>query len=63
MRPKNKFTWGLAIKKTKDYVFESWIPKSKYELTGIDFEYHDERSTRKKNPEIDLYFAIKEKNI
>ena len=61
VRPKNLFVWGFTIAKTKDYVLESWSPKSKYELTGIDFEYHDERSTRKKNPEIDLYFAIKEK--
>lgn len=61
VRPKNIFVWGFTIAKTKDYVLETWSPKSKYELTGIDFEYHDERSTRKKNPEIDLYFAIKEK--
>jgi|GEM_PF-3810253 len=26
-----------------------------------DFEFHDERSIKKKNPEIDLYVAIKVK--
>jgi len=34
--------------KNKRLVLESWNPKLKYELTGIDFEYHDERSTRKR---------------
>ena len=31
-----------------------------YELAGTidDFEYHDVRSTRKQDPEIDLYVAI-----
>ena len=39
------------------------MPKSGYEPAGVidDFEYHDERGTRKRNPEIDLYVAIKVK--
>lgn len=63
IRPKNRFAWGWAISKMKKYIYTEWLPKSNYEQAGLidDFEYHDERSTRKKNPEIDLYVAIKEK--
>ncbi len=61
IRPWNRFLWGLTISKMKQYAYESWLPNSGYEQAGIDFEYHDERSTRKKNPEIDLYIAIKKK--
>jgi predicted transcriptional regulator YdeE len=63
IRPKNRFAWGCAISKMKKNIYTEWLPNSNYEQAGqIDnFEYHDERSTRKKNPEIDLYVAIKEK--
>ena len=63
IRPKNGFAWERAISKMKKYIYIEWLPKSDYEQAGLigDFEYHDERSTRKKNPEIDLYAAIKEK--
>jgi predicted transcriptional regulator YdeE len=42
-------------------VFETIAPRK--EATGVidDFEYHDERSLRKSDPEIDLYVAIQEK--
>lgn len=63
IRPKSKFSWGIAIGLTKKYIFTEWLPNSKYEADNSilgDFEYHDERSLAK-NPEIDLYIAIKEK--
>lgn len=64
VRPKNRFGWGLAIANTKRYAYNVWLPNSEYEPAGVidDFEYHDERSIRKSNPEIDLYVAIKEKH-
>lgn len=63
VRPKNRFGWGIAIANTKRYAYNVWLPDSDYEPAGVidDFEYHDERSVRKNNPEIDLYIAIKER--
>jgi len=63
IRPKSRFSWGITIGLTKKYIFTEWFPKSKYESDNSilgDFEYHDQRSLAK-NPEIDLYVAIKEK--
>jgi predicted transcriptional regulator YdeE len=53
----------LAIGNVKRYAYTVWLPNSGYELAGTidDFEYHDERSTRKNDPEIDLYVAIRQK--
>jgi predicted transcriptional regulator YdeE len=61
VRPKNRFGWGVAILGAKQYAYRTWLPGSPYEPAGTidDFEYHDERSTRPRNPEIDLYVAIK----
>jgi predicted transcriptional regulator YdeE len=61
VRPKNRFGWGLAIANVKRYAYTIWLPNSGYELAGTidDFEYHDGRSTRKNDPEIDLYVAIR----
>jgi AraC family transcriptional regulator len=63
VRPKNKRGWGMAIANAKGYAYTTWLPKSGYEPAGVidDFEYHDERSTRERSPEIDLYVAIKRK--
>jgi AraC family transcriptional regulator len=63
VRPKNKRGWGMAIANAKGYAYTVWLPKSGYEPAGVidDFEYHDERSTRERNPEIDLYVAVKRK--
>lgn len=60
VRPKNRFGWGLAIGNVKRYAYTIWLPNSGYELAGTidDFEYHDVRSTRKQDPEIDLYVTI-----
>jgi AraC family transcriptional regulator len=62
VRPKNRFGWGLAIGSVKRYAYTVWLPGSQYEQAGTidDFEYHDERSTRR-NPEIDLYVAVTQK--
>jgi predicted transcriptional regulator YdeE len=63
VRPKNRFGWGIAIANGKRYAYNVWLPQSGYEPAGVidDFEYHDERSVRKNNPEIGLYIAIREK--
>ncbi len=63
VRPKNRFGWGMAIANMKRYAYTVWLPSSEYEPAGIidDFEYHDERSTRKRDPEIDLYIAIRKR--
>lgn len=63
VRPKNRFGWAVGITIAKRYAYETWLPASEYEPAGTidDFEYHDERSTRKRNPEIDLYVAVKHK--
>ncbi len=60
VRPKNRFGWGMAIGHAKRYAYTVWLPASDYEPAGTidDFEYHDERSTGK-NPEIDLYVAVR----
>jgi predicted transcriptional regulator YdeE len=63
LRPKNRFGWPFAIANAKGYAYTTWLPKSGYEAAGVidDFEYHDERSTRKRDPEVDLYVAIKKR--
>jgi predicted transcriptional regulator YdeE len=63
VRPKNQMGWAFAIPDAKRYAYTVWLPNSGYEAAGVidDFEYHDERSTRKKDPEIDLYVAIKKR--
>ncbi len=61
IRLKNAFGWPFAISDAKRYAYTVWLPKSGFEPAGVidDFEYHDERSTRKRHPEVDLYVAIK----
>ncbi len=63
VRPRNRFGWGIAIGSTKRYAYETWLPSSEFEQGRIvdDFEYHDERSTRAKDPEIDLYICIRDR--
>jgi len=63
VRPRNKKGWGMAIANAKGYAYTVWLPKSGYEPAGAidDFEYHDERSTLERSPEIDLYVAVKHK--
>ena len=61
VRPKNQMGWAFAIPDAKRYAYTVWLPNSEFQAAGMidDFEYHDERSTRKKDPEIDLYVAVK----
>jgi predicted transcriptional regulator YdeE len=61
IRPRNRFGWGVAIASAKEYIYGTWMKTSEFEPGGVidDFEYHDERSTRKKAPEIELYVCIK----
>jgi AraC family transcriptional regulator len=63
IRPKNRLGWGIAIADAKRYIYNVWLPQSAYAPAGgiDDFEFHDQRSVRKSNPEIDLYVAIREK--
>ena len=60
VRPRNRFGWPFAIAGAKRYIYETWLPTSAYQLGRLidDFEYHDERSTRRRQPEIDLYICI-----
>ncbi len=63
IRPRNRFGWPFAIAEVKRYAYTVWLPASGYVQAGVidDFEYHDERSARPKDPEVDLYVAIKAK--
>ena len=65
VRPKNRLGWADAISSMKKYIYDHWLPNSGYAPAGIidDFEYHDERSTKHQNPEMDLYIAIKVKRV
>jgi len=65
VRPRNRFGWGIAIVNVKEYAYTVWLPDSEYEPAGTidDFEYHNERSMRKRDPEIDLYVAIEERGV
>ena len=45
----------------KKYIYTEWIKDSGYELDNEvigDFEFHDERSEQR-NPEIELFVAVK----
>ncbi len=61
IRPRNRCGWPFAIADVKRYAYTVWLPRSGYEPAGVidDFEYHDERSTRPKQPEVDLYVAVR----
>jgi predicted transcriptional regulator YdeE len=45
------------------FIYTEWLPKSEYNPSDVfgDFELHDDRSLGK-NPEINLYVALKEKD-
>jgi predicted transcriptional regulator YdeE len=61
VRPRSRFGWGPAIASAKRYAYNTWLPNSGYRSGDFidDFEYHDERSLSKADPEIDLYVAVK----
>jgi predicted transcriptional regulator YdeE len=62
VRPRSRFGWGIAFARTKRHAYETWLPGSGFEQGRIvdDFEFHDERSTRAKDPEVDLYVCIRD---
>jgi len=62
IRPKSKMAWGITMGRMKRFIYSEWLPKSGYEPSDIigDFELHDDRSLGK-NPEIQLYVALKAK--
>jgi predicted transcriptional regulator YdeE len=61
IRPRYKAGWPVAIAAAKRHVYLHWLPASGFLPAGgiDDFEYHDERSLRRRGPEIDLYVAIR----
>ncbi len=61
IRPRFKFMLGLKIGKTKRYIYGSWLPKSKYEFSGYEFEYNNEKMFNESPNFIDLYVGINEK--
>lgn len=60
VRPKYKFMLGLTIVKTKKYIYNSWLQKSKYEFAGCEFEYNNEEMFKGNPHYIDLYVGVKE---
>lgn len=60
VKPKLGFLWGPAIGGAKRYVYAKWLPASGYEALSLEYEYHTVKSTGR-NPEIDLFFALKPK--
>lgn len=61
IRPRLKFLLGFTIMKTKKYIYDVWLPGSKYEFAGHEFEYNDETMFNENPHYIDLYVAVNEK--
>jgi len=61
VRCRVKYLLGLVIGKTKKHIYTKWLPESKYELMGYEFEYTDEKMFNENPNSLDLYVAIKEK--
>lgn len=61
IRNKNKIFFGLAMGLTKKFIYTEWLPKSKYEFGGYDFEYNNEEMNKTNPYDIDLYVLLKEK--
>lgn len=63
IQPKSRIAWGITMGRMKRFIYTEWLPESDYNPSDIfgDFELHDDRSLGK-NPEINLYVAIKEKD-
>jgi len=60
VKPKLGFIWGLAIGEAKQYFYTKWLPASEYKALNMEYEYHTEKSIRKK-PEIDILFLIEKR--
>jgi predicted transcriptional regulator YdeE len=61
VRCKVKHLLGLVIGRTKRYIYTKWLPESKYEFMGYEFEYTDEKMFNENANSLDLYVAIREK--
>ena len=61
LRPRNKILLGLAMGRMKRHIYLDWLPDSKYEFSGKEFEYNNEEMSKKNPSFIDLYVGIKEK--
>jgi predicted transcriptional regulator YdeE len=61
VRCRVNYLLGLVIGKTKKYIYTKWLPESKYEFMGYEFEYTDEKMFNENANSLDLYVAIKEK--
>jgi predicted transcriptional regulator YdeE len=57
-----RFMLGLAIGRTKRYIYGRWIPKSRYEFADYEFEYNNEKMFQENPNYIDLYVAVKDRN-
>lgn len=61
IREKNRMFFSFKMGKIKKYIYNEWIPASKYAFSGFEFEYNDE-AMKKRNPyDVDLYVGIVEK--
>lgn len=67
VRPILGFLWGPAIGKAYGYIYGKWLPASAWahdprvspDGRRIEhFEYHDERASRKRNPEMEIRLPI-----
>lgn len=63
IRPRLKFLLGFTIMNTKRYIYNAWLPGSGYEFAGHEFEYNDEAMFNENPHYVDLYLAVKEKDI
>jgi predicted transcriptional regulator YdeE len=71
VRPILGFLWGPAIGKAYGYIFGSWLPRSSWRHDPRvapggrrieHFEYHDERASRKRNPEMEIRVPVAPKD-
>ena len=60
VHPKLGFLWGPAIGEAKRWFYTQWLPKSRYAVCNLEYEYHTEASAGK-HPVVELYFAVEEK--
>lgn len=61
VRPILGFLWGPAIGATYAYAYGKWLPASawKHAPAGIEhYEYHDERASRKRRPEMEIRIPV-----
>jgi hypothetical protein len=59
-RPRRTQGWPVTIAAAKRHLDPHCLPASESQLAGVidDFEYHDERNARPRNPEIDSFVAV-----